>query len=344
MASFRVRVDSRGRKRHQAQVTIKGHPIVRKTFGKKSDAVSWADRVEAHVKIHGRLPESELSRHTLGEAIEAYERDRLPSLKASTQGSTSVYLAEWQGRLGVYSVAAITPTLIRDHYREIAQRSSGPTANRSLSVLSVVFDHARKELRWIDSNPCRDVSRSPDSPVRVRFLTDDERKRLLAACREARDPRLYPLVLLALTTGARRGELLGLKWQDLDLKRGRAVLHDTKTRRRESLTIHGEALDILKRAAKTPHISGYVFSSIDGKPSFPRGPWEDAFKTAGVENFRFHDLRHTFANHLLRAGATLAEVKSALRHSTFAAVQRYAHLAEDHAEGRIRAMVDDLLG
>lgn len=343
MASYRVRVDSRGRKRHQAQVTIRGHPIVRKTFGRKSDAVAWAERVEAHVKIHGRLPESELSRHTLGDAIGAYEKDRLPLLKASTRRSHGTWLAEWQARLGAYSVSAITPTLIRDHYREIASRSSGPNANRGLSVLSVVFEHARRELRWIDSNPCRAVARASDSPTRIRFLSDDERKRLLTACREASDPRLYPLVLLALTTGARRGELLGLKWQDLDLERGRAVLHDTKTRRRESLTIHGEALAILKRAAKTPHISGCVFANIDGSPSFPGGPWRTALKRSGVDNFRFHDLRHTFANHLLRAGATLAEVKSALRHSTFAAVQRYAHLAEDHAEGRIRAMVDELL-
>ena len=108
---------------------------------------------------------------------------------------------------------------------------------------------------------------------RVRFLSDEERDDLLAACRESKNPRLYPLVVLALSTGARRGELLSLRWGDLDWKRQVAVLLDTKNRERRALPITGHALEVLQGLAKVRRIdSDLIFANPAGKATFPRKP------------------------------------------------------------------------
>lgn len=343
MATIRTRLDSDGKPRYQAIVKRKGWPIVRRTFRKKGNAKTWAEGVEAKMKLGIYKPSRAAGTHTLSEAIDVYLEDRSEQLKPSTLKSHKERLAEWRKALGRIQLEQLTPAMIHDVYRTVAKRASGPTANRNLSVLSVVLEHARRELYWIDSNPCRAVRRMKDSPVRVRFLSDAERDALLEACKASTNPRLYPLVLLALSTGGRQGELLALKWQDVDLKKGRAILGDTKTGRRRVLTIHGQALKLLRIAAKTPHISGFVFADLDGVPRFPKFHWQQAVETAGIEDFRFHDLRHTFASYLAMSGATLAELQAALGHATLTAVTRYAHLSEEHAEDVTRKMVEKWL-
>ena len=167
---------------------------------------------------------------------------------------------------------------------------------------------AVKEWGWVENNPLAKVTKPKEPRGRVRFLDDDERERLLAACRESASPDLYPAVILALSTGARAQEVLGLRWPDVDLARRVATLHETKNGERRVLPLAGPALELLRERAKVRRLDtdlvfpGRARRNKPGEPPKPpapvdlRAPFETALKRAGIADFRWHDLRHTAAS------------------------------------------------
>ena len=179
-------------------------------------------------------------------------------------------------------------------------------------------------------HPCRSVERRRESNERVRFLTADERARLLEACRASKWPRLYLLVLMAITTGARRGELTGLRGRDLDLQRAVAHVHLTKNGDRKVLPLMPAVVEELRRhrvadgallfASKRRPEQPYTFESV----------WTTALKAAGIKDFRFHDLRHTCASYLAQDGASLLEIADVLGHRQLSVTKRYSHLTTAH--------------
>ncbi len=143
----------------------------------------------------------------------------------------------------------------------------------------------------------------------------------------------------ALSTGARRGELLALRWPDVDWQRQVAVLHDTKNRERRALPITGHAFELLQELARVRRIdSDLIFAGPTGKATYPRAAWERALRAAQIDDFRFHDLRHSAASYLAMSGATLAEIAEVLGHKTLAMVKRYSHLTEAHTAGVVARM------
>jgi integrase len=221
-------------------------------------------------------------------------------------------------------------------------RRCGATVNRYLAALSHVFSVAVKEWRLAERNPVRDISKRRESRGRVRFLSDDERTRLLEECRQSDWQPLYAVVVLAISTGARRSELINLKWADVDLKAGRAAVNDSKNGDPRSLPLVGKALEALRELKlSNSSRSEYVFPQPSGFP----GPyehfdahWYAALRAAGIENMRFHDLRHTCASYLASGGASLLEIADALGHRTMAMVKRYSHLTQSHKAGVIERM------
>ena len=150
---------------------------------------------------------------------------------------------------------------------------------------------------------------------------------------------------LALSTGARQGELLGLRWADVDLGRGQAVLHHTKNQERRALPLTGVALGLLKDQARVRRIdTDFVFAGRAGRPVFPRKAWVEALRAAQIEDFRFHDLRHSAASELAMTGATLAEIAEVLGHKTLAMVKRYSHLTEQHTSKVVARMNERIFG
>ena len=150
-------------------------------------------------------------------------------------------------------------------------KRSGATVNRYLATLGHVFTVAIKEWRLVDRNPVRDISKKKEAHGRVRFLSDPERDALLEACAKSDWPALHTLVLLAISTGARRGELIRLKWADVDLKAARATIQETKNGDPRVLPLVGKALTALRElrlqgSAQSP----WVFQQPSGLP----GPYE----------------------------------------------------------------------
>lgn len=220
-------------------------------------------------------------------------------------------------------------------FRRKAGRRSGATLNRYLVALGALFAWARRN-RYVPrgfESPTKHVEKNEESRGRVRYLTDDERVRLLSACRESTWPRLYALVLMAMTTGARRGELLALRWCDIDGERAEAVLHDTKNGDRRILVLLPQVIAELDLyAPKDRETSQALVFRSRLRPSQPYATAEafrDAMAAAGIKNFRFHDLRHTAASYMAQSGASLLEIADTLGHRQLRMVQRYAHLNTD---------------
>ncbi len=325
MATITERKTSKGKRRYQVQVRRKGRPTLNQTFGNKTLAKEWAKEVEGRINSSRFLRRVEEEKHTLGDCIDRYKDENLAGLSERERFNRTRYLDWWGERIGDLALSEVTPAVITE------------TRAKLLNMI------AEKEWMWIDQNPVRKIRRRPERRGRVRFLSKKERKKLLEACEKSTDSRLYALVLFALTTGARKGELLGLKWSDVDLKNRRARLQKTKNKDRRTISFPGPAGDLLKRMSKTPHISGYVFANPEGKPLFREKPWRKALSAAKIEDFRFHDLRHTAASYLAMSGATLPELAAFLGHRTLAMAQRYAHLTEPHSEAVAERMVDEFL-
>jgi integrase len=193
-----------------------------------------------------------------------------------------------------------------------------------------VFKIGVRELRWCESNPVRDVTLPRPAPGRTRFLSDDERARLLAACRTSEQRALYPFVLFCLTTGCRRGEAYGLLWRDVDLRRRWAIFRITK---------NGTARGVPLVPAV---VAEFELLLRDDERVFPLDmgrAWDTAVRKAGLTDFRFHDLRHSAASRLVQSGANLSEVAQLLGHRDIRMTQRYSHVHSDHT----RALVDRVM-
>ena len=146
-------------------------------------------------------------------------------------------------------------------------------------------------------------------------------------------------MLFALTTGMRRGELMGLHWQDVDLERGVAVLHNTKNGDRRSVPIVPEVAELLRAQGKVRRLDNDLIFASDGRdPVWIDKFWYRALKAAKLKNFRFHDLRHTAASYLAMSGATVPELAAVLGHRTLQMVKRYAHLSDQHTGTVIERM------
>jgi integrase len=219
----------------------------------------------------------------------------------------------------------------------VERRLSAAAVNRPLALLRHLLRLAHEEWGELDVVPKIRTEKEPQG--RLRWLTQEEATNLLAACKRSRNAALADLVEFSLFTGVRRGEALGLTWDRVDRARGVIRLELTKSGRRREVPLSSNAEAVLARRW-TPGAKGYVFGSRNWN-SF-RSAWEAALAAAGVEGFRFHDLRHTFAAWLVQRGRALKEVQEALDHQTITMTMRYSHLAPDHLRAAV-AVLDDVL-
>jgi integrase len=340
MATIRKRVAKDGTVSWQAQVRRRGKIPATATFGRKSDATAWGITTEDAIKRDRYFPEAEARRHTLAEAIDLH-RERVQPTKRDKRGLAQ-RVSRWQEQLGDRLLGDVTPaTVAQCRDKLVSEGRTGATANRYLMALSSVLAYvSTPEVAWLESNPVHRVRKNPESRGRVRFLSEDERKRLLAECRKSPSPNLYLAVVLSLATGARQSEIMNLRWGDVDLERGIATLHETKNGERRALHLAGHALELLKRRAKVRYLhSDLVFArEREDRPVVLQNPWQRALRRAKITDFRWHDLRHSAASYLAMNGATLAEIADVLGHRTLQMVKRYAHLSEEHSGGVVARM------
>ncbi|SNX61207.1 Site-specific recombinase XerD [Nitrosomonas ureae] len=356
MANIEKRISNEGKISYRVKIRLKGFPSQSATFERLTDAKKWAQQTQSAIREGRHFKTTEAKRHTLAKMIDRYCRDVLPAKKSAKDQAQQ--LTWWKSEIGSYSLADVTPSLIgecRDKLgREITVRNklrSPASVVRYMAALSHALTIAVKEWGWLEDSPMRKVTKPKESRGRVRFLSDDERMRLLKTCKESSNPYLYTVVVLALSTGMRQGEIMGLSWNVVDLDQGRAILDETKNGERRAVAITGHALELLKKLYKNRNIdSDLLFPPKQITPQKPqkamdlRTPWETAVKKAELKDFHFHDLRHSAASYLAMNGASLAEIAEVLGHKTLQMVKRYAHLSEGHTARVVASMNDKIFG
>lgn len=336
-----------GKTSYRVQIRVRGHNPVTKTFSRLTDAKSWGSQTEADIKANRYGVTAEAEKHTLREMTKRYyEVVQQPTARQSI-------VDWWTDQIGELTLNQVNRATIieqrdllateKPKTRTKSGKRSPATVNRYLANISIVFSHAI-EWGWIENNPVKGIRRGKETS-RVRYLGQDgkprdEKKRLLDACES--DPILYALVTVALNTGARAGELKSLTWADINFKDGRATLRNTKNGSDRVIPITGAAMRALKELRGDGRI-GLVFEK-DGVPYDYDKPFAAAVKSAGIKDFRFHDLRHHAASILAIDGCSLPEIAHLLGHKSLQVTMRYAHLSSatvDKLGARLDALNSD---
>jgi integrase len=359
MATIEKRVDSTGCTTYRVKVRMKGYSQETASFQRRTDAKHWASKIESEMREgrHFNKPESKV--RTLSESIERYQKEVLPNLK--DQSNRRYHLAWWADEIGFKVLADIRASTISECREKLRRTPSDSgrhkgkirndaTINRYLASLSALLSIAVREWGWLEKNVCKNVRRAKESRGRVRFLSDQELSDLRRACENSKLPELKIIFLVAITTGARRGEIMNLRWRHIDFKSNSITLVDTKNGDTRSVPLVNPALKKIKEWAKIRSIDegGFVFpgrtdrtknKSID----FDKA-WRGALSLSGVTDFRFHDLRHTAASYLAMNGAGIREIGDILGHKSLAMVQRYSHLTDDHKRATVERMATAVFG
>lgn len=276
----------------------------------------------------GKMPEVKvIKNHTFKDLAEEYTKwaERQKSFK-----SKKGFIKQFQGMYDHLPLRRFNTMMIEQMQTERLQKKNKPaTVNRFLATLKHMFT---KAVEWdmVEEEilkRIRKVKLLPENNRRLRFLSKDECTKLINAC----NAHLKPIVIMAINTGMRKSEILNLTWDQVDLKHGFILLDVTKNGERREIPINESlrtALQGIIRRLDSPHVfyvkkTGVPYQDI--KRSFA-----SACKSAGIKDFRFHDLRHTFASHLVMAGVDLTTVKELLGHKSLTMTLRYAHLAPGH--------------
>lgn len=365
----RVRSDN-GDTYYRVRVRVRGLPEKQKTFKRLTDAKLWAQQTEAAIRrgeVQNVVPAAKGK--TLADVIERYKKRVLPHRAESTQRAAVTYLAYWEKALGAYGLTYITADLIEAELEKLAaagdtrrksdesEPAGKPKSRKTIKhyrdTLALLMKHA-KSWGWATQNPMEGVT--PITNIRderTRFLSDAERAVLLDACKASDNDQLFNIVVFALSTGARKSEILGLTLADVDLQRGSAIFRDTKNGDTRAAPLARHLRDLLTgQVAKAealyaalPHApkTRWLFPRADGVlPIDIRTAWENARDKAGLVDFRFHDLRHSTASYLAMKGASLVEIAEVLGHRTLQMVRRYAHLSESHVKGLVESLGEDI--
>lgn len=311
-----------------------GFPEASKTFPTRQEAKDWATQEEARRRQGAYFPSMAVEKHTMVELIDRYEVIVLPT-KPKSSRDIKRHLDWWKSKLGKYSVRNISPDIIAQCRQELASgktykgtQRSPATVNRYLATLSALLTYGVRECGWLQDNPCLRVNKLKEAPGRDRIASLEECDRILFECRQSRNEFLLSIVLLAITTGMRKSEILQLTWDRVDLAGEQVILKETKNGRPKTVSLVGEPLEILRdrflsRQLHTP----YVFPA---KKRFGhiciRKAWDEVKKRAGTKDLRFHDLRHTFCTYAAEAGASNLELATAMGHRTLQMLQRYTHM------------------
>jgi integrase len=215
-----------------------------------------------------------------------------------------------------------------DERRRVEQVSAFTVRNE----LTVLRHMLRLAKRWgyLEHVPDIELPKKPED--RQRYLEQEEITALLTGCAKSKNPYLHAIVTLALNTGMRKGELLGLEWERVNLSTSRITLYRTKGGKPRGVPVNQAVYDALVGLEPdAERRTGPVFKRRDGSAWRQiRTAFRSACTKAGIKNFRFHDPRHTAASHLVMRGASLQDVKEILGHSDFKMTLRYAHLSPAH--------------
>ena len=279
----------------------------------------------------GRQPEKiKIENHTFKELAEEYLK--WIHGRQKSEEVKGYIIGRLLNTLGNIPLRKFSTVFVEQFQTDLLNRGlRNSTINKALSVIKHMFSKA-VDWHMVEEETLKGVRRVkllPDDSKRLRYLTKEECDRLIAVC----DPHIKSLVVTALNTGMRKSEIFNLKWDsNIDLRHGFILLDITKNGERREIPINQtlrETLQGIQRRLDIP----YVFYNPSTNKPYDRHlkrSFYTALKKAGIRDFHFHDLRHTFASHLIMSGVDITTVKELLGHKTLTMTLRYAHLAPSH--------------
>lgn len=329
MASVRQRGE-----RWQARITRHGFPSEVRSFRTRQEAEAWARSIEVEVDKGIYQSRTTAERTTLADILQRYAEEVTPCKKGGKDEAIRLN-AMRKARIAKYALANLTPAVVA-HFRDERLRVVSPgTVIRDLAVLSSILNHARREWGFPIENAVQSIRKPRQPQGRERLVSDDEEHALLDAVAPIgrRSPWVQPVIILALETAMRRGELLGLRWEHVNLDRRTALLPDTKNGSRRVVPLSPRAVETLRRMPRS--IDGRVFP-ISAAALHLR--FKLACKRAGIAELHFHDLRHTATTRLADKLTNLAELSAVTGHRSLMMLKRYYHpsaeaLAQKLAQG-----------
>jgi len=319
-------------------VRIKGLRTISKTFPNKQLAREFSTKLEGDRKAqmaYGGISNTT----TFIFASKDYLHKRYQGVKPPRSHEGRIQY--WDNLFGSKRIIDITKDDIVGGLKELPSKLSNTTINKYKAAASVVFSYACREFD-LPENPVRYIRSLTEPSGIVRFLSDNERTRLFVACRDSQWSKLYLLVLMAITTGARKGELLNLKFSDIDFVRKTAYVLTSKNGQPRVLPLTDEVINELNKFKhQEPRL---IFNSElkTNKPMCFNKRWKKALSGAEINNFRFHDLRHSCASLLAQSGASLLEIAEVLGHKQIQVTKRYSHLCIDHKSKLINKVMGSL--
>jgi len=264
------------------------------------------------------------------EYLEIYSKPNITSWKSDLHNFNCIK-AFFGGRY----LHEITSLLVEKFKIERAKEVKPATVNRALARLKSMFNKAIDWGKFSGVNPVKSVKFFLEENQRTRYLEKEEIVKFLKYC----EGNIKPIAIVALNTGMRKSEILNLKWHDVDFKRGIIYLLRTKNNEKREIPMNDAVMTAFIQVKKHPE-SPYIFCGKDGKPfQNIRKSFFTALKKAGIINFHFHDLRHTFASQLVMSGVDLNTVRELLGHKSLEMTLRYSHLSPDHKKRAV-----DILG
>lgn len=322
------------RGRWQAQVRRRGMKPRCKSFDTKLEAEKWARDLEAQVDRFGAAPDTKiLESTTLGQLLERYQREVSPLKRGAVQEMQRIDVLR-RHELAYRTMIGLSQQDIASFRDERLQSVAPSTTVRELAILRHVLEVAIRD--WglpLAKNVVKLVRRPVIRNERSRRLTGDEEQRLLDACDTGKIPFLRTLLIVAIETGMRRGELLGLKWTDFSHNRRVLTLAMTKNGSGRDVPLSQRAFEALTEWKSR--------ADVDQPLVFPLSAgsleqvWRRLLIRADIKGLRFHDLRHEGVSRLFECGLNVIEVSSISGHRDIRILKRYTHLIADELVARL---------
>ena len=325
----------------KALVRKTGWPTTSKTFRTKRDSEDWARRTEDEMVRGVFIQRTTSEKMTLTEALVRYEKEIIPTKKASTQvrDVRRIKLLK-SSELGKYSLAALSSDIVANYRdKRLSAGKSNNTVRLELALIGHLYNIAIKEWKvGLPFNPVANIRKPSPGPGRNHRISKADHERLLSALCKHSNPMLGWIYQVGLETAMRAGEILNLKVNDVDLERRILSLKDTKNGMPRTVPLTRLAVEVFKKVLAYPmrpldcQLLFFGEPGKDGK----RGPyqfnvaWLGIKKEIGLAELRYHDLRHEAISRLVEAGLSDQEVASISGHMSMTMLKRYTHLrAED---------------
>lgn len=328
-------IEKRG-KGYRVRVRRRGFPAKSHTLPTKKAAEAWAHTTDMLLTNGYEAVPDRRAEYTLGEALGLYRAEVSIHKKGARQ--EGLRIDKLQGhRLAALKLSTLVPAHFNEYVRERqAQGASGSTILNELSIISATFKRAQKAwgMPYIQ-NPIQYVDKPRPNQPRERRLSQDEARRFMASLEACTKPLARQVILFALLTAARQGEILKLRWADVDWGRHAVTFRDTKNPRsrtplHRTVFLTDQAFAVLEQVVRSG--SQFVFPITH---DVVYDEFQRVLRVAQIEDFNFHDLRHEAASAFAESGLTLFELQKTTGHRVLTQLQRYTHLADEHMRRRI---------